>query len=119
MKKILVCLLMIICLCGCSNEVSRQMIDNSYIEKIVMDKKYTIVDVRSKEEYDEIHIKDSINIPVDEINEDINLDKDNIIFVYCKSGNRSGMAYQTLKSLGYTVYDLGGISDIDLEKIGK
>lgn len=80
------------------------------------EKEYVIVDVRTKEEYNESHIKDAINIPYDEIDENIEIDKDKVIFVYCKSGNRSGIAYNTLKSLGYTVYDLGAFNNIDLEK---
>ena len=87
------------------------------MEKIVMDKEYVIVDVRTIEEYNELHIVDSINIPVTEINDDIELDKNKIIFVYCKSGNRSKNAYDILTNLGYTVHDLGGIDNIELDKI--
>ena len=55
------------------------------------------------------------------INEEVELDKDKIIFVYCKSGNRSNQAHKILNNLGFNVYDLGGIDnieiDIDLKKI--
>ena len=36
--------------------------------------------------------------------------------VYCKSGTRSGKAYNTLISLGYDAYDMGAFSDLQLEK---
>lgn len=116
MKKIFILLLICLSICGCNSESEKIIINKEYMEKIVMDKEYVIVDVRSEEEYNEIHIVDSINIPVSEINENIELDKNKIIFVYCKSGNRSKRAYELLTDLGYTVYDLGGINNINLDK---
>ena len=110
MRKILVILILVIMLCGCKSNSS-----NNDIEKIMKENEYVIIDVRTKEEYDKEHIKDAINISYDEIN-DSNLDKNKVIFVYCMSGNRSKMAYDILTSLGYKVYDLGAISDIDLPK---
>lgn len=106
MKKI-VLVFLILLLVGCSSE-------NVY--EIMKQNEHIILDVRTKEEYDSLHIKNSINIPLDLIDESIDLDKDKIIFVYCKSGNRSKVAYNKLKELGYTVYDLGALADIDLEK---
>ena len=106
MKKI-VLVFLILFLVGCSSE-------NVY--EIMKQNEHIILDVRTKEEYDSLHIKNSINIPLDLIDESIDLDKNKIIFVYCKSGNRSKVAYNKLKELGYTVYDLGALADIDLEK---
>lgn len=71
---------------------------------------YIIVDVRTKEEYEESHISGAINIPYDEITDNNTLDKDKIIFVYCRSGARSEIAFNTLTNLGYTVYGLGAFS---------
>lgn len=117
MKKIIIILFITLSLCGCSNEIETKLIINQeYIEKIVLDKKYVILDVRTEEEYNELHVVDAKNIPLSKINEELELDKEEIIFVYCKSGNRSRQAYEILMSLGYNVYDLGGISDIDLPK---
>ena len=108
MKKVFLMLICLIILNGCGTKLD--------YKKIMEEKDYVIIDVRTKEEYDELHVVDAINISYDEINENIEIDKNKVIFVYCKSGNRSSKAYNTLKSLGYTVYDLGAISDIDLEK---
>ncbi len=113
-KKILCCLLIItmgLLLVGCSEE--KEM---SSLDKILKEDNYIIVDVRTKEEYDTSHVKDSINIPYDEIDENVELDKDKTILVYCKSGGRSNIAYNTLKDLGYDVMDLGAFDSIDLEK---
>lgn len=110
MKRIVLLIILFIGLCGCSNN------NELDYKKLMKENKYIILDVRTKEEYNEGHIVNSINIPYDEINENTKLDKDKIIFVYCRSGNRSSIAYNTLNNLGYTVYDLGAIETIELEK---
>ena len=112
MKKILI-ILTIIILTGCGN---KKVTANKTLDQILKDNNYQIVDVRTKEEYEEGHVKDAINIPYDEINENIKLDKNKTIMVYCKSGKRSSIAYATLKDLGYDVYDLGAYASITLEK---
>ena len=86
------------------------------IQKIMSENEYIIVDVRTPEEYKESHIKGAINIEYDKIDENVKLDKNKLIMVYCKSGVRSNKAYQTLISLGFNVYDMGGISTINLDK---
>lgn len=75
-----------------------------------------IVDVRTKEEYEESHVVGAINIPYDTIDKNTKLDKTKLIAVYCKSGKRSSIAYQTLKELGYKVKDLGAYVNITLPK---
>lgn len=110
MKKILIIILACLFICGCSES------NKDKIEKLMEENEYIIIDVRTKEEYDEGHLVDAINIPHNEINEQTNLDKDKLIFVYCKSGNRSSYAYAILNNLGYEVYDLGAFSEIDLPK---
>ena len=76
---------------------------------------YTLVDVRTEAEYDEGHIEGAILLPNDEIETlapDQLKDKDAVILVYCRSGNRSAQASNMLVGLGYTnVYDFGGIID--------
>jgi len=108
MKKILLICICLIFLVGCSNEPK--------YKKLMEENKHIIIDVRTKEEYDELHISGAINIPLNELDKNNKFDKNKIIFVYCRSGNRSRTAYNLLKNLGYTVYDLGGIDNIDLEK---
>lgn len=77
---------------------------------------YIILDVRTAEEYAEGHIPDAVNLPNESIGEqdDISLlsDKNQLIFVYCRSGRRSKEASKKLADLGYTnVYEFGGIID--------
>ena len=70
-----------------------------------------ILDVRTKGEYAGGHIRGSVNIPVDQLNNNTSrfTDKNKVIITCCASGNRSGMAKNILKSKGYTqVYNGGG-----------
>ncbi len=74
-----------------------------------------LVDVRTEEEYNEGHIKTSINIPLDTLETEISnyvTDVNQPIMVYCRSGSRSGVAAAWLNENGYaSVYDLGGIQN--------
>lgn len=117
MKKIIVILLLTLSLCGCGTvkEVEEKNSEIS-LEEIMKEDNYIIVDVRKKEEYDESHVVGAINIPYDAIDENTELDKNKTIIVYCRSGNRSGIAKKTLTDLGYEVVDLGAFSSITLDK---
>lgn len=74
---------------------------------------YVILDVRTIGEYESSHIPGALLIPDYELKEkapSLLKDKDQVILVYCRSGNRSAGAARTLLSLGYTnIYDFGGI----------
>lgn len=83
-------------------------------EMMLRDDGHVIVDVRRQDEYDAGHIPGAILIP----NESIGTERpeqlpnlDQIILVYCRSGNRSKQAAQKLFDMGYTnVYEFGGIN---------
>lgn len=74
-----------------------------------------ILDVRTREEYQEGHIKGAICIPNEEILEvepKELADKQQVILVYCRSGNRSRQAAQKLADMGYErVMEFGGLLD--------
>ena len=74
-----------------------------------------ILDVRTREEYDQGHIPGAILIPDTEIEAkaaDLLPDKDQLILVYCRSGRRSKLAAPSLADLGYTnIREFGGILD--------
>ena len=76
---------------------------------------YIILDVRTTEEYEEKHITGAVNLPNETIKtEEITQlpDKEQLILVYCRSGNRSKQASQKLADLGYTnIVEFGGIKD--------
>ena len=85
--------------------------------KQIMDSEegYIILDVRTKEEYDEGHIPGAIRISNTEIAaraEEVLTDKEQLILVYCRSGRRSKLAAEILVKLGYTnIKEFGGIID--------
>lgn len=110
----------VLLLSGC---VYEGKIENTY-RQITMDEAvllmqeesgYIILDVRRPDEFTEKHIPGAVNIP----NETIGTaeipalpDKDQLILVYCRSGNRSKQASEKLVALGYTnVVEFGGIID--------
>jgi len=69
----------------------------------------TIVDVRSKGEYQGGHVKGSINIPLDVLTSQLSkLKKDKPIITCCASGMRSASAKGILKSNGFTEVHNGG-----------
>jgi rhodanese-related sulfurtransferase/predicted small secreted protein len=71
-----------------------------------------LIDVRTPKEYNNGHIKNAVNINFyddDFYNQMSKLDKDKEIYIYCRSGGRSGRAAKKLKTAGFTkVYDLQG-----------
>lgn len=81
------------------------------------DKKAILVDVRSKQEYNEGHLEGSINIALYDLergeNEELK-DKEATIILYCQTSGRSNRALQILKKKGYhNVYQIeGGLDNI-------
>jgi phage shock protein E len=68
-----------------------------------------IIDVRTKEEFSRGHVRNSVNIPLDKLNNNIGkLNKNKPIITCCASGSRSAMAKSILKSNGFeNVYNGG------------
>ena len=107
-------------LAGCAapaqSEASyRQISMDEAIAIMEKENDYIILDVRTVEEFAEKHIPDAINIPNETIGtEEIPelSDKEQLILVYCRSGNRSKQASEKLVRLGYTnIVEFGGIND--------
>ena len=75
-----------------------------------------ILDVREQDEYDAGHIPGTVLLSVGTIDEETAAsaipENDTVVLVYCRSGNRSKTASQSLVDLGYTqIYEFGGIKD--------
>ena len=123
-------------LAGCSNNKTNNTENleskkNSYtqismeeaVKMMEEESDYIILDVRRPDEYAEKHIPNAINVPnetigKDEISELPN--KEQLILVYCRSGNRSKQASEKLVKLGYTnIYEFGGINDWTGETVGE
>ncbi|MCQ2405709.1 MAG: rhodanese-like domain-containing protein [Oscillospiraceae bacterium] len=102
-------------------EEKTELVREAYLEisqeeaKRLMDsgENYYILDARTEEEYAEGHIGNAILIPETEVKEkapELLPDKDRLVLVYCRSGNRSKIAAKALVEMGYTyVREFGGI----------
>lgn len=90
-----------------SSEEAKSMIDE--MEDAV------ILDVRTREEFEQGHIEKAVLIPYTDIEDKIESivpDKEATLLVYCRSGRRSAIAAGKLAEMGYVkVYDFGGIID--------
>lgn len=86
--------------------------DISYkeLKKFIKNKEIYLIDVRSGQEYEEGHLEGALNIPLYNIEKDIEKNiknKDDTIILYCSSGSRSKKAKEILEKLGYgEVYNL-------------
>ena len=115
---ILILLAALLCPTGCSAEEKmtyRQISQEEAKQMMARDDGHIIVDVRRRDEYDAGHIPGAILIPNESIGteqpEELQ-DFDQIILIYCRSGNRSKQAAQKLFDMGYTrIYEFGGIID--------
>ena len=124
MKRILlIILIMAAVLSGCSTDgepekasaaTYHQISQEKAKEMMAKDDGHVIVDVRRQDEYDAGHIPGAILVP----NESIGCDSpealpdyEQIILIYCRSGNRSKQAAEKLAAMGYkNIYEFGGIN---------
>ena len=77
------------------------------------------VDVRTAEEFGAGHVAGAVNIPYDEITDrigEVASDKDATIYLYCRSGRRSGIALEALREAGYNnAVNVGGLEEARLK----
>ena len=103
---------------GSTDEVTYEQISMEEAKRLMTEEVgYIIVDVRTLEEYAGGHIPNAICIPNESIGDEMPEklpNKEQLILVYCRSGNRSKQASQKLTKLDYTnVKEFGGIMDWD------
>ena len=113
MRKFYFLFIILLLLVGCSS--SSDTINYVEAKEKIINNGAMLIDVRTKEEYDEKHIDGAVSLPLDNIESDITNvvnDKNTEIIVYCKSGARSHEAYELLLGLGYKkTYDLGAMDN--------
>lgn len=118
MKRIIPILMALLLLSGCASQSAektyRQITMEEAVTMMEEETGYIILDVRTAQEYSEKHIPGATNIANESIGtKDIPElpDKDQLILVYCRSGNRSKQASEKLVKLGYTnIVEIGGIN---------
>jgi phage shock protein E len=87
------------------------------IAKLLNKETTTVIDVRSQWEYEEEHWPGAVLIPLEEVvlrAPEIR-QMPGAKLLYCRSGNRSGMAQRLLQHLGVTeVHNAGGLYDLQM-----
>lgn len=91
------------------------MVINIEADELAMDlpfdEKLVVLDVRKPTEFAEGHVKDAVNIPLDEMTDSANLsnfEEDQNIYVHCQGGYRSMIASSLLKRQG--IHNLRNVS---------
>lgn len=120
----LLCVLLaiLLMLSGCSAPAENMKWEQTDMENAMKlmesEENYIILDVRRDDEFASGHIPGAVNLANEAIGEDdaavtaVLPDKEQMILVYCRSGNRSKQAAQKLADMGYThVVEFGGIQD--------
>ena len=112
-------LFLVLIFAGCSGKdenTTYKQISQEDAKEMMDAEDVIILDVREQDKYDSGHIPGAVLLPVGTIDEDtaasVIPEKDSIVLVYCRSGNRSKTASAALAELGYTqIYEFGGIQD--------
>ena len=126
MKRLIIGLLIVIVLSGCTatkeeNKIMYNKITAEEAKEMIDTQEVIILDVRTKEEFKEKHIEGALLIPdyeLEKLAKSKLPDKNKKILVYCRSGNRSKSAARLLIDMGYTdVYDFGGMINWTYETV--
>ena len=92
--------------------LTNNLVKQFYVEeldKIILSENSLLIDVRTKEEYDADHINGSVNIPLDELRDNLfKINKDKTIYLICFSALRSYIAARILTQKGYDCFHLAG-----------
>jgi len=98
-----------------ANAGTYRAVSGKQAQKLFKNDGAIIVDVRSKAEYDERHVKGAVLMPHETVHSmapAVLPDKNSTIIVYCRTGRRTKLAANSLFNLGYkNVYDMGAIGN--------
>lgn len=82
------------------------------VREAMSDGQSQLIDVRTIEEFNDGHLKSAKNICVtdNDFQEKVaNLNRDEPVYLYCRSGKRSARAGEILREMGFTeIYDMDG-----------
>jgi rhodanese-related sulfurtransferase len=114
MKKLFIIFFVSICLCSCQAQKVTILSTTAFASGI-KNNNIQLLDVRTKEEYQQAHIANSLqanwNDDAEFLKRSSALTKEKPVYIYCLSGGRSAAAATNLRKRGYTVLELqGGIN---------
>lgn len=118
-------LLLLFFLSGCISNIENNSIpETQIVNDITVDEAYVLIqnnnenqnfiilDIRTKEEYEDEHIQDSIMIDFysDSFEKELDeLDKNKTYLIYCRTGRRTGLTLDIMEELGFLeVYNMAG-----------
>jgi phage shock protein E len=109
-KPLLLFLSSLLLLCAGNSWAS----DRADVAWKLIDEGALLIDVRTPEEYQVQHLENSVNLPLSTVPTAFNnIDKNRLVVVYCRSGNRSGQALNYLRQKGFTkVFNGGGLNEM-------
>lgn len=86
------------------------MFDNISVNQLKIVKDAEIIDIRSRQKYNDNHIMNAINIPFEQLIVSPNkyIKHDLKYYIYCQKGNKSRQLCQLLKRQGYNVTNIIG-----------
>lgn len=90
---------------ACKTSVTTHINNSANIKEVVDSSDVTLVDVRIPEQYKEGTAKNAINIPLADIQNNVNSLKGKKVVVFCNKGIQADQAAQILKKNGVEVYD--------------
>src|SRR5574344_2042893 len=97
------------------NQMNYKLIPFEHAKEMIENSTVVLIDVRTLNEFELMHIKGAINIPVNEIEQRIlQVEQGRPIMVYCSSGARSKTAIQVLNNLGYNniyIWEYGSLAN--------
>lgn len=106
--------LMILIFAACSPQITNSYSSVTVQElKTAVDNGAYVLDVRTPAEFEEGHIAEAINLPLDQVaNRADEVPNNKLVYVICRSGNRSAQASEILHKAGKNIKNVtGGMND--------
>lgn len=91
--------------CGAFCNPQIQSVSPEQFSKLIQDKTYTLIDIRTPQEFAEGHIANAANVDfrnTPQFEQYLSsLDKNGRYLIYCRTGNRSGQALKLMEEKGF------------------
>ena len=98
-------LISVFALNSCKTKAVTENSVKTNIKELVKSSDVVLVDVRIPEQYSEATAKDAVNIPLAELQNNIDSLKGKKVVVFCNKGIQADQAVEILKKNGVEVYD--------------